>query len=453
MALSWRELMRILVLGSGGREHALVWKLMQGTKDQGTENHGPGANQVWCAPGNAGIETEAECRNVDLGKSLSILVLADSIRPDLVVVGPELPLVVGAADDLRARGLNVVGPGKAAAQLEGSKVFAKEFMARNGVPTAKTIAVAEGAAEARKRLEGISSRVVIKADGLCAGKGVLVSDQHEESDQFVRELAETSAFKSSSGAILLEEALQGEELSYIIMTDGERFVRMAPARDYKRLLKGDAGPNTGGMGSYSDDELLPAALEKEIVEKVVRPTLSGLRKEGLEYRGFLYFGLMLTPDGPKVLEYNCRLGDPETQSIMLRADFDLAECLASVAAGKLDANRVRWLTGASVCVVMASGGYPGPTASEEQITGLEVSDRAADEASAHVFHSGTKKRSDGFYTAGGRVLGVSAFGRDLKTAREAAYYRVSSVWFRGNQFRTDIAAAGLNKTESDAAHG
>ena len=240
--------------------------------------------------------------------------------------------------------------------------------------------------------------------------------------------------------MLIEEALAGEELSYIILTDGDRFVRMAPARDYKRLLDGDVGPNTGGMGSYSVDDLLPVELEDKILDNIVGPTLSGLRREGIEYRGFLYFGLIVTRTGPKVLEFNCRLGDPETQSILLRADFDLAKCLASCAVGKLDTTEVRWPSGASVCVVLASGGYPGATKSEEIIHGLDSGGQDEAGAEVYVFHSGTKLKDGAICASGGRVLGVAASGKNLKEARNAAYRRASKISFAGMQFRSDIAA-------------
>jgi phosphoribosylamine---glycine ligase len=437
--------MKILVLGSGGREHALVWKLKQSARVSG----------VVCAPGNAGIAAEAECRALDVGNVAELKGLAEELRPDLVVVGPEAPLVAGAADELRSAGFAVVGPGKSGARLEGSKVFAKEFMLRHEVPTAEVLGVAGGVEDARKKLRELpAGRLVVKADGLCAGKGVLVGSDRAEVDRFVKEFGESSAFQASSKVVLIEEALAGEELSYIILTDGDRFVRMAPARDYKRLLDGDVGPNTGGMGSYSVDDLLPVELEDKILDNIVGPTLSGLRREGIEYRGFLYFGLMVTRTGPKVLEFNCRLGDPETQSILLRADFDLAKCLASCAEGKLDTSEVRWPSGASVCVVLASGGYPGASKSEAVIHGLEPAAQNEDGSESYVFHSGTKVKDGEIYSAGGRVLGVAGAGRDLRAARNAAYQRASKISFAGMQFRSDIAERAKTSDEnSEAASG
>lgn len=431
--------MRVLVLGSGGREHALLWKLKQSA----------GIEKLWCAPGNGGISREVECRDVELGDAEDTLRLAQELRPDLVVIGPELPLVVGAADALRGAGFAVVGPGRGAARLEGSKVFAKEFMLRHGVPTAEVLATATGA-EAQEKLRQISAEAfVIKADGLCAGKGVLVANTRNEAEHFVEALAGTDAFRKSNGAILFEEVLQGEELSYIVLTDGERFVRMAPARDYKRLQDGDQGPNTGGMGAYSSDELLPIELEEKILNNIVGPTLAGLRRDGLEYRGFLYFGLMLTRSGPQVLEYNCRLGDPEAQAIMLRADFDLAKLLVSCAAGRLDASQVRWPSGASVALVLASGGYPAAAAQEAEISGADFlggADRGGEDET-YVFHSGTNLRDGKLTATGGRILAVCAYGRTLQDARQAAYYRASRISFFGMQFRTDIARSATVRFE------
>jgi phosphoribosylamine--glycine ligase len=422
--------MKILVLGSGGREHALVWKLKQS----------PQVERVWCSPGNTGIAAHADCYPLDVGNTQNIRQLVNNLKPDLVVVGPELPLVVGAADEMRTEGFKVVGPGAAAAKLEGSKVFAKEFMMRHEIPTAETLAIAGSAEEARSKVDSIGAdRFVVKADGLCAGKGVLVASGRDEAERFVEELAGSSAFKSTSGAFVIEEALAGEELSYIILTDGEKFLRMAPARDYKRLMNGDRGPNTGGMGSYSVNELLPDELEEKILNNIVGPALAGLRRDGLEYRGFLYFGLMLTRRGPQVLEFNCRMGDPETQSILLRADFDLANCLASCAAGRLDTSGVRWPSGASVCVVLASRDYPGSTKVEEEIHGLDAGGTDGQGSESYVFHSGTKQKDGKVVASGGRVLGVAAYGRDLAAARAAAYERVSRIKFEGMQYRTDIA--------------
>src|SRR5712692_9289232 len=313
--------MKILVIGGGGREHALVWKLRQSS----------GVKQIWCAPGNGGISQDAECLPVDTKDVAAMTALADRLQPDLTVVGPEQPLVVGIADQLLRRGRRVLGPSQQAAELEGSKVFAKQFMGRHHIPTASVYGVYDSPGDAYSALCAVDWPVVIKADGLCAGKGVLVTASPDEATAFIERLMEKHEFGAGGDRVLLEETLEGEELSYIVLTDGERAAPLAPARDHKRAFDGNQGPNTGGMGAYTSDTLLPAALERTIVETIVRPTIRGLRGDGIPYRGFLYFGLMLTAQGPKVLEFNCRLGDPEGQAIAARMDFDLAEALADVA--------------------------------------------------------------------------------------------------------------------------
>ena len=296
--------MKILVIGGGGREHALVWKL---TRSGSVE-------KAWCAPGNDGIAQDVECPPLDVKNVKAAADLAAKLGADLTVVGPELPLVLGIADEFAARGSRLLGPAKEAAQLEGSKIFAKQFLQRHGIPTAGVYGIYEDALQARAALKSAKWPLVIKADGLCAGKGVLVTSSAEEAGEFIERVMVRGEFGDAGKRLFFEEGLAGEELSYIILTDGEHFIRMAPARDHKRAFDNDEGPNTGGMGVYSTDEILPATLERIIVETIVRPTLAGLKADGLPYRGFLYFGLMLTAEGPKVLEYNCRLGDPETEA-------------------------------------------------------------------------------------------------------------------------------------------
>ena len=341
--------MKILVIGGGGREHAMVWKLAQS----------PSVEKVWCAPGNDGIARETECLPLDLKDPIAAADLAAKIGADLTIVGPELPLVLGIADEFLERGLLVLGPRQSAARLEGSKVFAKEFMHRHGIATAEVYGIFESSVEALMVLDSVEMPIVIKADGLCAGKGVLVTKFTAEAAAFIERLMERREFGDAGTKVLLEEELAGEELSYIILTDGEHFVRMAPARDHKRAFDNDEGPNTGGMGVYSTDAILPPTLENTIIETIVRPTLEGLRAEGMPYRGFLYFGLMLTAQGPKVLEYNCRLGDPETEAVLLRANFDFAQACMQASLGDLAGFQAKWSAGASVCVVIASKGYPG----------------------------------------------------------------------------------------------
>jgi len=417
--------MKILVIGGGGREHALVWKLKQSAEVQ----------RIWCAPGNGGIANDAECLPVNTSVLAEMVSLAERLRPDLTVIGPELPLVLGLADELRRRGFAVVGPGRDAAQLEGSKVYTKEFLARHSIPTAKMYGVFESAAEAKAALGGVAWPVVIKADGLCAGKGVLATSSRAEAEEFIDRAMVRGEFGEAGRRILLEEGLRGQELSYIVLTDGSRVIAMAPARDYKRAYDGDEGPNTGGMGAYSDDSLLPVELEERIKRDVVQPTISGLRADGLDYRGFLYFGLMITAEGPKILEYNCRLGDPETQAIMLRADFDLAELLVASAKGDLGSCAARWKPGASCYVVLAAKGYPEKPEMGAEILGLE---RIAGDSGRVVFHAGTRRNGEHYYVSGGRVLGVGAIGVSVGDATRLCYDMISILSASGCRYRNDI---------------
>ena len=420
--------MKTLVIGGGGREHAIVWKLKQS----------PAVEKIWCAPGNGGIAQLAECLALDLNDVNAAADLAARLGVDLTVVGPELPLVLGIGDAFSERGLPLLGPSSAAAQLEGSKVFAKRFLERHQIPTAKMYGVYDSATEARKALEGADWPLAVKADGLCAGKGVLVASSREEASDFIARAIERREFGTGGQRVLLEQGLRGEELSYIILTDGERFVPMAAARDHKRAYDNDAGPNTGGMGAYSADELLPAELERIILETVVGPTLRGLRADGIGYRGFLYFGLMLTADGPKVLEYNCRLGDPETEAVLLRTDFDLAAALRCAAAASLENFPTKPFRGASACVVLASEGYPDQPITGRKITGLDDGPGRGDCA---VFHAGTRREGDSYYSTGGRILVVAASGSDLDEALQRVYERIGSIHIEGAFYRRDIGSA------------
>ena len=426
--------MKILVIGGGGREHAIVWKLARSAS----------VEKVWCAPGNAGIAMGVECVPLDVKDPEAAADLAAKLGADLTIVGPEVPLVAGIADEFAKRRLALLGPAKAAAQLEGSKIFAKKFMERHGIPTAGVYGVPESAAEAYAALPGVKWPLVIKADGLCAGKGVLVTASDDEARAFIERVMERHEFGDAGSRLLLEEALAGDELSYIILTDGTDFIRMAPARDHKRAYDNDEGPNTGGMGVYSTDEILPPALERKIVETIVRPTLEGLKADGMPYRGFLYFGLMLTPDGPQVLEYNCRLGDPETEAVLLRADFDFGQACMQAATGSLSGFDAKWARGASVCVVIASKGYPGDPQTGVAIDGLED---AAQVQGAVVFHAGTKRDGATCYTNGGRVLVVSAAGEDLASARATAYEAVGRIRIAGAFHRTDIGRKSIERKD------
>jgi phosphoribosylamine--glycine ligase len=419
--------MKILVIGGGGREHALVWKLKQS----------PLVEKIWCAPGNGGIAEEAECVAIGAGDVAAIVALAEKIRPNLTVVGPELPLVNGLTDAFRQRNWPIVGPSKLAAQLEGSKIFSKEFLGRHAIPAAKMYGTYDSAADAYAALSKVSWPVVIKADGLCAGKGVFLAANRAEAEDFIQRVMENHELGAGGNRIMLEETLEGEELSFIILTDGEHYATLVPTRDHKRVFDGNEGPNTGGMGAYSTDDLLPDDLRTTVISKIVGPTLRGLAADGIPYQGFLYVGLMLTKSGPKVLEFNCRLGDPETQAIVARMDFDLAEVLRDVAAGKLDVSKLRWKAGASVCVVLASGGYPGKFENGRRIEGLTS---VAEINGVKILHAGTERDGDAVVTNGGRVLGVTSSGASLEAALAVVYAAVSKIHFEGMHYRRDIGA-------------
>jgi phosphoribosylamine---glycine ligase len=420
--------MRILVIGGGGREHALVWKLAQSSS----------VEKVWCAPGNGGIASDAECFPLDLSDVRAASDLAAKLGADLTVVGPEIPLVRGIADEFAARGLTLLGPSKTAAQLEGSKIVAKKFMEQHGIPTAAVYGIYEQAVDVYTDLCSVDWPLVIKADGLAAGKGVLVTSSPDEATAFIERVMERKEFGEAGRRVLLEEGLQGDELSFIILTDGKNFIRMAPTRDYKRAYDGDRGPNTGGMGAYSTDDLLPAELEKKIVETIVRPTLAGLEKDGTAYRGFLYFGLMLTPQGPKVLEFNCRLGDPETQAIMMRADFDFAQACMAAARGELSSVQTQWAPACSVCVVLASRGYPEKPETGQEISGLDAKGWVG--APGKAFHAGVRREGIKYYTSGGRVLCLAASDKDLGSCRSFVYSLCSMLIFDGQHYRSDVGA-------------
>jgi phosphoribosylamine---glycine ligase len=429
--------MKILVIGGGGREHALVWKLKQSAR---VEN-------IWCAPGNGGIAECAECIAVDAGNVAALVPLAEKITPDLTVVGPELPLVNGISDAFKQRNWAIVGPSRQAAQLEGSKVFSKEFLLRHNIPTAKMYGAYDSSEKAYTALNSVTWPLVIKADGLCAGKGVVLAPDAEAARQFLESAMEKNELGPGGHCVLLEETLEGEELSFIILTDGERYAPMVPTRDHKRVFDGNRGPNTGGMGAYSSDDLLPPALRDTVISTIVEPTLAGLACDGIAYQGFLYIGLMLTKDGPKVLEFNCRLGDPEAQAIMARMDFDLAEILADVAAKRLDPAKLRWKKGASVCVVLASGGYPGKFETGKKIDGLTSIDR---NTGVEVFHAGTRLEHGYVVTTGGRVLGVTAASDSLEKALGLVYQAAAQIHFEGIHYRKDIAAqSGRVKAAGD----
>jgi phosphoribosylamine--glycine ligase len=420
---------KILVIGSGGREHAMIWRLRQS----------PEVEKIWCAPGNGGIADIAECVPVDAADVGALVTLAERLKPDFTVVGPEAPLVAGIRNKFECRGMRLVGPSQRDARLEGSKIYAKQFMDRYGIPTPTLYGDFESAIEAIRALDAVDWPVVIKADGLCAGKGVLVAESRTEAESFIRRVMQKHELGPGGTRLLFEHALKGEELSFIVLTDGKTFLPMAPTRDHKRVFDGDRGPNTGGMGAFTMDGMITPKYESLILKDIVCPTIKGLSEEGIPYTGFLYFGLMLTASGPMVLEYNCRLGDPETQPIMMRMDFDLAVAFDAVASRKLDTIKPSWKTGASACVVMASGGYPGSFETGKEITGLADAAALPDVA---VFHAGTRREGDLIVTSGGRVLGVTALGESLPQAVQKAYAAAGKIHFDGAQFRTDIGAKG-----------
>jgi phosphoribosylamine--glycine ligase len=425
--------MKVLVIGGGGREHALVWKLRESA----------GVEKIWCTPGNGGIAADADCVPADAGDVASLVTTAENLRPDLTIVGPELPLVNGLVDAFAEREWSIVGPTKSAARLEGSKIFTKEFLARHKIPTAAMYGAYDSAAGAYGALCEVDWPVVIKADGLCAGKGVFVAPNPDAATEFIERVMEKNELGPGGKRVMLEEAIEGEELSFILLTDGEHYAPLVATRDHKRVNDNNEGPNTGGMGAYSSDELLPEELRRELTATIIEPTMTGLAADGIRYQGFLYVGLMLTKGGPKVLEFNCRLGDPETQAIAARMDFDLGDVLNDVAAGKLRPEKLQWKAGASACVVLASGGYPGKFESGKEIHGLEAVAKIPD---VKILHAGTKREVGKILTSGGRVLGVTAAGETLDEALEKAYQAAGKVHFDGMHYRRDIGRHGLQSS-------
>ena len=425
--------MKILVLGGGGREHALVWKLLQS----------PRRPQMICAPGNPGIAAEpgAECVAWD-GKSLDALItIAERVKPDLTVVGPEQPLAMGVVDAFQARGWRIFGPTQAAARLESSKGFAKEFMRRHNIPTAH-YAVCASEKEVDDALKHFHGRVVVKADGLAAGKGVVIAADKDEARATALEMLGGQSFGEAGASVVLEEFLEGEELSFLVLSDGERVVPLAAAQDHKRAGEGDTGPNTGGMGAYSTDALLEPEMREWLLTHIARPVVAGMKDEGHEYRGVLYCGLMMTARGPQVLEFNCRFGDPETQPILMRLESDLVEAFEDCVEGRLSEGELQWTPQASACVVLASDGYPGEFQKGKAITGLSEANTINQ---VKFFHAGTGSRGGEVVTNGGRVVGVTALGADLRSALDQAYKAVERIQFDGKYYRRDIGWRALRK--------
>ena len=421
--------MKVLVLGSGGREHAIVWKLRQS----------PRITKLYCAPGNGGIAADAECVAADVKNVDSLIQLANRLTPDLTVVGPELPLTLGVVDEFQKRGWPVFGPTRAAAQLESSKSFAKQFMQRHNIPTAK-YSVCASKDEVSEALKLFRTPIVVKADGLAAGKGVVMAQSKEDAQRTAEEMLSGKMLGEAGARVVLEECLQGEELSFLVMSDGERVVPLVATQDHKRVFDNDQGPNTGGMGAYSTEQMLDAQMRDWLVTKIARPVIAGMRAEGAEYKGILYCGIMMTATGPMVLEFNCRFGDPETQPIMMRMESDLLEAMEGSIAGRASEGDFRWSRDPAVCVVMASGGYPGAFEAGKPIFGIDEAERIY---GVKVFHAGTNRRDSTYYTTGGRVLGVTARGQDLPDAVERAYDAVMKIRFEAMHYRKDIAARGL----------
>ena len=415
--------MRVFVVGSGAREHALAWKLSRSSE----------VEEIYAAPGNPGIAALATCVPIPADAVVELAEFAASLRMDLTVVGPELPLVLGIADEFARRGLLLFGPSRAAAEVEASKVFTKEFCLRHGIPTARAV-VTRDRAQATAAANAMGLPVVFKADGLAAGKGVIVCHTNEEAEAALGQLFDARAFGTAANRVLVEECLVGEEVSFMALTDGSTVLPLASARDYKRVGDGDRGPNTGGMGSISPAPLEPE-LAASILKDIVFPTVAGLAAEGRTYRGVLYAGVMITPAGAKLLEYNCRFGDPETQAVIPRLDDDIVPLLRAAARGELGTLRATWRHEATACVVLATEGYPATPRRGDPISGLVD---ALAQSGVMVFHAGTAMQEGRLVTAGGRVLSVVGRGTTLEEALQRTYASVAQIHFEGMHYRHDI---------------
>ena len=421
--------MKVLVVGGGGREHALAWKLAQS----------PRLTRLYAAPGNPGIAAHADCvpvRDTDLDE---LVALARRERVELAVIGPELPLSLGLRDRLSDAGVSVFGPSQAAARLESSKAFAKDLMARYGIPTAR-FRVFQDADAARRFCRELGAPLVVKADGLAAGKGAMVCATLPEADAAIRLCLDDDAFGAAGRTVVVEEFMTGEEASFFVITDGVSALPLPAAQDHKTIFDDDRGPNTGGMGAYSPAPVMDEAMTGRVMDEIVTPTLAAMAKEGAPYAGVLFVGLMIGPDGPRVVEFNCRFGDPECQAILPRLDEDILPAFEAVASGRGLPASLRWRREASVCVVLASPGYPGTPRAGLPIEGVEA---AAALPGVNVFHAGTARRDGALLTAGGRVLGVQTLGGDIRAAIERAYDAVGRIRFEGMQFRHDIGRRAL----------
>ncbi|MBI5675972.1 MAG: phosphoribosylamine--glycine ligase [Nitrospirae bacterium] len=424
--------MKVLVVGSGGREHAFVWKLSQSSR----------VTKIFCAPGNAGIARLAKCIDIKADDVDSLLNFAKYEGIDLTVVGPEAPLTKGITDAFIKEGRMIFGVNASASRLEGSKVYAKEFMLKYGIPTAEYKSFTSyHQAEEYIRLKG--SPAVIKADGLAAGKGVFVAETAEEAINALNVIMKDKAFGDAGDKVIIEQCLKGEEASFMVLIDGETILPLASSQDHKRIFDNDEGPNTGGMGAYSPAPVVTKELEEEIMASIMDPIMKGLAREEIKFRGVLYAGLMICDGKPYVLEFNCRFGDPEAQPILMRLESDLYDVMKATAEGRLDQVNLRWKDATSICVVLSSEGYPGEYAKGRVITGLD-SFKGRDDV--FVFHAGTAANDNGeFITTGGRVLGVTALGSDIKTAKENAYKAIEKIHFEGMHYRKDIGDRAINR--------
>jgi phosphoribosylamine--glycine ligase len=423
--------MKVLILGSGGREHALAWSVKRSKQ----------VTEVVCAPGNGGIAEIARCVPVDL-KSLDAMVqLAEAEQPGLTIVGPEVPLSLGIVDALQAKGLRVFGPTRAAAMLETSKSFAKRFLQRHQIPTAN-YAVCKTQAEVEKAIDIFHAPIVVKADGLHAGKGVIICESRQTALETTQNLFNGALLGETEQQVILEEFLKGDEISFLCLSDGKHVVPLVPAQDHKCIGEGDTGPNTGGMGVYSTDQMLDPAMTEWIMRHIAVPTVYGMASEDTPFTGVLYCGLMMTARGPQVLEFNARFGDPETQAILMRLESDLVEALVACTEGRLAETELRWSAGAAACVVASSSGYPGRYKTGLPITGL---DKAAQIPGVQVFHSGTSQADGQILTAGGRVLGVTAVAPSLEEALALDYEALKLIHFDGMYYRRDIGHRALKK--------
>ena len=423
--------MKVLVIGSGGREHALVWKIRQS----------PRASKIYCAPGNAGIADQAELVALAADDIDGLLAFAENEQIDLTIVGPELPLSLGIVDQFEARGLRVFGPNRAAAQLEGSKAFTKELMQQQGVPTA-AFGVFRDPDEASRYVEEVGAPIVVKADGLAAGKGVLLCTTQAEAQDAINAIMRERQFGEAGDQVVIEEFLQGEEASFLALTDGSHILPLASSQDHKQVFDDDQGPNTGGMGAYSPAPVVTPALTEQIVRDVLTPVVQGLKQRGIVYKGVLYAGLMIHKAQAKVLEFNVRFGDPECQPLMLRLKSDLVDVIEAAIDGRLDEITLDWDDRPAVCVVLASEGYPGSYEKGKGISGLE---QFTDWQDGAVFHAGTKRQADTIVTNGGRVLGVTATGTDIRQAITATYQAVERITWSGMHYRRDIGQRAVER--------